>query len=136
MKFQTIEEAIIYYRAKTVGGVKKEGNEYVLDETVKPTKIHLNFLQIANDCNITEKECRQKFQTLPERILQAWPQNIVDAVLARINELWQQIQEPDIATKKKVIRETIDSEFHLMQQVEFGYTEIKNKIDYILRKLQ
>ncbi|CAL5982469.1 Hypothetical_protein [Hexamita inflata] len=135
LQLQTPNEALLHYRARIVG-VKKEGNEYVLDETVKPTKIHLNFQQIANDCDITEKECRQKFQTLQEKILQAWPQNIVDAVLARINELWQQIPEPDIATKKKVIRETIDQEFHLIQQVQYRYKEISNKINYIISNLK
>ncbi|CAL6030016.1 Hypothetical_protein [Hexamita inflata] len=135
LQLQTPNEALLHYRARIVG-VKKEGDTYVLDETIKPTKIHLNFQQIASDCDITEQYCRQKFQTLQEKILQEWPQDKVDAVDARINQLWQQIQEPDIATKKKVIRDTIDSEFHLIQQVQYKYKQISNKINYIISKLQ
>ncbi|CAL6029985.1 Hypothetical_protein [Hexamita inflata] len=126
IEFKTLEEAFIHYRKAIVG-----------TEDGKPTKINLNFKQMASDCKISEKQCRQQFfKTLPQKILQEWPQDIVSAIKARLNQLWEQNQEPDIATKKKIIKDTIGSEFKLMQQVQYNYIEIQNKIDYILRILK
>ncbi|CAL6039153.1 Hypothetical_protein [Hexamita inflata] len=124
--FQTLEEALVYYRNCIVGS-----------ESEKETKIHLNFKQMANDSDmITEKECRQKFQTLLENTLQSWPQERVQAVKTRILELWQQVQEPEITQRKKLIQAMIEEEFQLKQQVQFKYKEMQNKINYILKNLK
>ncbi|CAL6011922.1 Hypothetical_protein [Hexamita inflata] len=126
VQFQTLEEALVHYRNCIVGS-----------ENGKATKIHLNFKQIANDSDmITEKECRQKFQTLLENTLQSWPQERVEAVKTRILELWQQVQEPEIAQRKKLIKAMIEEEFQLKQQVQFKYKEMQNKINYILKNLK
>ncbi|CAL6030007.1 Hypothetical_protein [Hexamita inflata] len=125
IEFETLEDALVYYRNQTVG-----------TEDGKATKIHLNFKQIASDGKISEKDCRQKFQTLLGKELESWPDKIVAAVKARILELWQQEQEPDIAKRKKLIKAKIEQEFRLKQQVQYTYKEIQNKIDHILRKLQ
>ncbi|CAL6012050.1 GYF_domain [Hexamita inflata] len=125
IEFQTLEEALIYYRKCIVGA-----------ENGKATKIHLNFKKIASDCDITEKECRQKFQTLLGNQLQSWPEEVIAEVNERILKLQKEIQEPDIAKRKDQIRDIIELEFHLKQQVQYRYKEISNKIDYILRKLK
>ncbi|CAL5982457.1 GYF_domain [Hexamita inflata] len=124
-EFETLEEALVHYRNQTVG-----------TEDGKATKIHLNFKQIASDGKISEKDCRQKFQTLLGKELLSWPEEIVAAVKARILELWQQEQEPDIVKRKKLIKAKIEQEFRLKQQVQYTYKEIQNKIDHVLRKLQ
>ncbi|CAL6029964.1 Hypothetical_protein [Hexamita inflata] len=124
--FQTLEEALVHYRNCIVGS-----------ENGKATKIHLNFKQMANDSDmITEKECRQKFQTLLENTLQSWPQDRVEAVKTRVLELWQQVQEPEIAQRKKLIKAMIEEEFQLKQQVQFKYKEMQNKINYIFKNLK
>ncbi|CAL6012018.1 GYF_domain [Hexamita inflata] len=125
IEFETLEEALVYYRKAIVGA-----------DDGKATKIHLNFKQMASDSNISEKECNQKFQTLLGKELLSWPDNTVTAVKTKILELWQQEHEPDIAKRKKLIKAKIEQEFSLKQQVQYSYKEIQNKIDHILRKLQ
>ncbi|CAL5982459.1 GYF_domain [Hexamita inflata] len=124
-EFETLEEALVHYRKSIVG--TKDG---------KATKIHLNFKKIANDSNISEKECNLKFQTLLGKVLLSWPEEVVDAVKARVLILCQEIQQPDVTQKKKQIKATIEQEFNLKQQVQYSYKQIQNIIDHILRKLQ
>ncbi|CAL6030022.1 GYF_domain [Hexamita inflata] len=124
IQFQTLQEALIYYREHIVG---VEGNA---------TKIHLSFDNMGKECGISEKECNQKFQTLLGKELLSWPEKIVAAVKARILELWQQEQEPDIAKRKKLIKAKIEQEFRLKQQVQYSYKEISNKINYQLSILK
>ncbi|CAL6030039.1 GYF_domain [Hexamita inflata] len=136
IEFDTLKDALIYHRIQTVGGVKQEGNKYVLDETIMPTKVPLNFEQIAIKCGSTENKCYKQLVTLQDNEFDDWPEKEVDMIVARINELWEKIQEHDIVQKKKIIRKTIGSEFHLNQQVQYRDKQIKNKINYVLGKLQ
>ncbi|CAL6030032.1 Hypothetical_protein [Hexamita inflata] len=136
IEFDTLKDALIYHRIQTVGGVKQEGNKYVLDETIMPTKVPLNFEQIAKKCGSTGNKCNKQLVTLQENEFDDWPEKEVDTIVARINELWEKIQEHDIVQKKKIIRKTIGSEFHLNQQVQYRDKQIKNKINYVLGKLQ
>ncbi|CAL6039051.1 GYF_domain [Hexamita inflata] len=136
IEFETLKEAIIHHRIQTVGGVKKDGDKYVLDDTIKPTKIHLKFKQIASDCNSTKNECNKQFFQLQQKVLDKWPEEKLTEIEARINELWIEIHEPDINTKKQIIQECIDLEFHPIQQVQYRYKQITNKIDNIFKKLK
>ncbi|CAL5982229.1 GYF_domain [Hexamita inflata] len=136
IEFETLKEAIIHHRIQTVGGVKKDGDEYVLDDTIKPTKIHLKFKQIASDCNSTKNECNKQFFQLQQKVLDKWPEEKLTEIEARINELWIEIHEPDINIKKQIIQECIDLEFHPIQQVQYRYKQITNKIDNIFKKLK
>ncbi|CAL6030011.1 GYF_domain [Hexamita inflata] len=125
IEFETLEEALVYYRKQTVG-----------TEDGKATKIHLNFKQMASECKISEKQCNLKFQTLLGKVLLSWPEEVVDVVKARVLILCQEIQQPDVTQKKKQIKATIEQEFNLKQQVQYSYKQIQNIIDHILRKLQ
>ncbi|CAL6012054.1 GYF_domain [Hexamita inflata] len=124
IQFQTLQEALVYYREHIVG---IEGNA---------TKIHLSFDNMGKECGISGKECNQKFQTLLGKELLSWPDDIVAAVKTRILELWQQEQEPNIAKRKKLIKAKIEQEFNLKQQVQYSYKEISNKINYQLSILK
>ncbi|CAL6012036.1 Hypothetical_protein [Hexamita inflata] len=91
---------------------------------------------MASDCNISERQCHLKFQTLLGKELLSWPDDIVAAVKTRILELWKQEQESDIAKRKKLIKAKIEQEFNLKQQVQYSYKEISNKINYQLSILK
>ncbi|CAL6012026.1 GYF_domain [Hexamita inflata] len=125
IEFQTLQEAILHHRKETIS--PEGGNA---------TRIHLNFKKIASDNKISEQECNHKFQTLQANTLDQWPDEVVVAVKARVVKLWKEIQEPDIAKRKKLIKAIIEQEFLLKQQVQYNYKEITNKINYSLNKLQ
>ncbi|CAL6012038.1 GYF_domain [Hexamita inflata] len=125
IEFQTLQEAILHHRKETIS--PDGGNA---------TRIHLNFKKIASDNKISEQECNHKFQTLQANTLDQWPDEVVVAVKARVVKLWKEIQEPDIAKRKKLIKAIIEQEFLLKQQVQYNYKEITNKIYYSLNKLQ
>ncbi|CAL5982467.1 GYF_domain [Hexamita inflata] len=125
IEFQTLQEAILHHRKETIS--PEGGNA---------TRIHLNFKKIASDNKISEQECNHKFQTLQANTLDQWPDEVVVAVKARVIKLWKEIQEPDIAKRKKLIKAIIEQEFLLKQQVQYNYKEITNKINYSLNKLQ
>ncbi|CAL6030021.1 Hypothetical_protein [Hexamita inflata] len=126
IEFETLEDALIYYRKQTVG-----------TEDGKATKIHLNFKQIATESDIiTDKDCRQKFYTLLENTLKPWPIEVVERVKARIPVLWNELPEQNQTTRKELIKETIENEFQFKQQVEYKYKEMQNKINYILKNLK
>ncbi|CAL5982277.1 GYF_domain [Hexamita inflata] len=130
-EFKTLEEALIFYR-KCIVGVNDVQPQN--QDKIKGSKIHLNFKQIAQECGMSEKDCRQRFQTLLANELQEWPQESVNQINQRIQQLSQQFPELSVEEKKTKIRQLLDEEFQLRQQVQYSYKEITNKINYQLKK--
>ncbi|CAL5982471.1 GYF_domain [Hexamita inflata] len=142
-EFKTLEDALIFYRKHIVGvdDDSEEGEDNIAPNTqqethniIKGSKIHLNFKQIAQECGMSEKDCRQRFQTLLANELQEWPQESVNQINQRIQQLSLQFPELDVKQKKNQIKLVLEAEFQLKQQVQYSYKEISNKINYQLTK--
>ncbi|CAL6012030.1 GYF_domain [Hexamita inflata] len=142
-EFKTLEGALIFYRKLIVGvdDDSEEGEDNIApniqQEThniIKGSKIHLNFKQIAQECGMSEKDCRQRFQTLLANKLQEWPKESVNQINQRIQQLSQQFPELDVKQKKNQIKLVLEAEFQLKQQAKYSYKEISNKINYQLTK--
>ncbi|CAL6012198.1 Hypothetical_protein [Hexamita inflata] len=133
-EFQTLEDALVFYKNCIVGVNDAKENEDNITGLAKGSKIHLNFKQISIECGMSEKDCRQRFQTLLANELQDWPQGTVNQIIQRIQQLSLQFPELSVEEKKTKIRSVLDEEFQLRQQVQYSYKEITNKINYQLKK--
>ncbi|CAL5982133.1 Hypothetical_protein [Hexamita inflata] len=122
-EFKTLEDALVFYN-KCIVGVND----------AKGSKIHLNFKQISIECELSEKDCRQRFQTLLTNKLQEWPKDTVNQIVQRMQQLSLQFPELSVEEKKTKIKQLLDEEFYLRQQVQYSYKEITNKINYQLKK--
>ncbi|CAL6012176.1 Hypothetical_protein [Hexamita inflata] len=120
VQFQTLAEALIHYKKCLIQDNKR---------------IRTNFQQISLECGLTEKECANMFRAELDNLGQRWPEETVNKITQRIEQLWQELPESDNQKKKQQIRELIEKEFQLRQQVEYSNKEIRNKIDYTLKLL-
>ncbi|CAL6039129.1 Hypothetical_protein [Hexamita inflata] len=69
-QFENLRDALIYQRQYTVGAVNG-----------KVSRVSMNFQKIAVECELTEKQCKDKFQKLVAKELsQPWPEETVAAV--------------------------------------------------------
>ncbi|CAL6030083.1 Hypothetical_protein [Hexamita inflata] len=115
-EFKKLEDALVFYTNR------------IAKENSNGTKLHLYLKQIAIECGLSEKGCRQMFKTLLTKELQKWPKDTVNQIVQRIQQLSQQFPELSVEEKKTKIKSILDEEFQLRQQMQ------SNIINYLLKK--
>ncbi|CAL6030071.1 Hypothetical_protein [Hexamita inflata] len=120
-EFKKLEDALVFYTNR------------IAKENSNKTNIQLYLKQIAIECGLSEKGCRQMFKTLLTKELQKWPKDTVNQIVQRIQQFSQQFPELSVEEKKRKIRSVLDEEFQLRQQVQSIYIYIYI-INYLLKK--
>ncbi|CAL5982431.1 Hypothetical_protein [Hexamita inflata] len=124
-QFQNLRDALLYQRQYTVGAVNG-----------KVSRVSMNFQKIAVECELTEKQCKDKFQQLVAKELsQPWPEETVAAVKKKIEELWQLPSASD-AEKKSKIKTILEDEFKFKQKVQHNRQDMANIINYKIKQLE
>ncbi|CAL6029978.1 Hypothetical_protein [Hexamita inflata] len=124
-QFENLQDALLYQRQYTVGAING-----------KASRVRMNFQKIAVECEITEKQCKDKFQQLVAKELsQPWPEEIVAAVRERIEQLWQY---PSANKEEKIrrIKTILEDEFEFKQKVQYNRQDMANIINYKIKQLE